>query len=207
MTRRNEATQKSRDTQASDRLEGKASGRAASASATARDREWITFVSDGEERRVDLNAPRARRRKGRTMVHLMDLWVASLLPGDFLDLRFEIVTTGSGGAVRCSHAIEALEFSRGTIDVDSHTLSWDTPGGHLLNGLRALSIVVIPTASSQVVSIKPIASPATVASTKPTVHRISSVADLQRLLPYVPRVYPKVELRLAPAEGETRRAG
>ncbi len=190
MARRNEATRQPAVTEASDARQPR----------EPRQPEWLTFVSDGEEHRVDMRAPLPRQRDGRWMVDLMDLWVASLLPDDFLDLRFEIVTAGPGGTVRCS-PVEPLEFARGRIDLEERQLWWDAPEDNPLNGHRALSIVVLRREPSHTEPLPQIA------STKPEVHRIKSVADLQRLLPHVPRVYPRVEVRSASTDEVARRAG
>ena len=155
----------------------------------------ITFVLDGEERRVDLRAPRSIRRGGRRVVQLIDLWVASLLPGDFLELTFEIVTSGSGG-VRCSAPLEALQFAHGFVDLDGRELWWDDPTATPLQGLRAQAIVVLDGEPRR-----------TVVPPKPPESRVGPVLDLHRLLPRATCGYPAVEWRSVPVEIATRRTG
>jgi hypothetical protein len=149
----------------------------------------VTFVLGGEERRVDLRAPRPVRLDGRSMVPLIDLWVASLLPGDLLELVFEIVTSGPGGAVRCSPPIDPLRFARGFIEIETRELWWDDPDDGNLHGLRARTIVV-----AAKVQRPPPPPPA-----KPAEHRTISFAELRRLLPHAVDAYPPVLLRSAPA--------
>jgi hypothetical protein len=150
--------------------------------------ESLTFVCDGKERRVSLRAPTIIRRDGRRLVALIDLWVASLLPGDLLELSFEIVTSGPGGELDCSAPIDAMLFARGFVDLGTGVLRWNDPGECSLDGRRARSVVVhLP-----VEPILPAAAP-TPAPPEPI-----SVADLQRLLPLAACAYPAVKLCSAP---------
>lgn len=98
----------------------------------------LTFVSDGRRRRVDLRAPRPLRRDGQWMVRLMDLWVASGLPGDFLDLTFEIVTARSARAA----VLEPEVFARAYVLLATRELWRDDAQQQGPTGLRVRSIVV-----------------------------------------------------------------
>jgi hypothetical protein len=147
----------------------------------------IIFVSDGQERHVNLHAPRPVRRKGRSMVSLIDLWVASLLPGSFLDLTFQIVASGAGGAVRANAPVDALLFARGFVAVTQHELWWDDPADAALNGFRLHSVVV----RADVSPLPP--SP----PTRPEQTRAPIVANLARILPVAAFGYPAVQWRSA----------
>ncbi len=152
----------------------------------------ILFLAGGEERPVPVRAPAIVWRDGRRMVQLIDLWVASLLPGDLLDLGFEIVTAGPDGELRCSKPLDATRFARGFLDIATCELWWDDPGDCELSGTRALSVVVGPPT--------PPAAPE-IPAPAPTVRSLS-VSELHRLLPVTARGYPPVEVRNAPLEAE-----
>jgi hypothetical protein len=147
----------------------------------------IVFAYNGEERHVNLHAPRPVRRKGRSMVSLIDLWVATLLPASFLDLAFHVVASGAGGAVRANAPVDALLFARGFVTIAQHELWWDDPADGALNGFRLHSVVVRPTES---------AGPA-VTPPPPIEPRPLTVANLARLLPHVMVGYPAVRWRSA----------
>jgi hypothetical protein len=76
------------------------------------------------------------------MVCLMDLWVASGLPGDFLDLSFEIVTVRSARAV----TLEPERFARGHLSLATRELWRDDSEVQGSTGLCVRSIVVRPRA-------------------------------------------------------------
>jgi len=102
----------------------------------------ITFASEGEVRRVDLRAPIAVRRGSRWLVPLVDLWVASGLPGNLLDLAFEMITTDSvGGAIR-TNTLDPQRFARGFVGLHGGQLWWDDPADAALNGSVARTIFV-----------------------------------------------------------------
>jgi hypothetical protein len=147
----------------------------------------IGFVLEGEERHVDLRAPRPIRMDGRLMVPLIDLWVASLLPGDLLDLSFAIVTSGPEGSARCSPSLEPLLFARGFIDVETRQLRWDDPAECAIHGQRAHTVVV--SARAKATAQAPV---------MPPPDRSISVAELRRLLPHAVDSYPPVVLRTYP---------
>jgi hypothetical protein len=145
---------------------------------------------------VDLRAPRPIRMDGRLMVPLIDLWVASLLPGDLLDLSFAIAASGPDGEISCSPPIDPLRFARGFIDIETRELRWDDPADCAIDGLRAHTILVSARA-------EPIAEP----PPGPTAHRSISVAELQRLLPHAVSPYPVVALRGYPPPQGSGTAG
>lgn len=125
------------------------------------------------------------------MVSLIDLWVASMLPGCLLDLGFQIVATGAAGAVRACAPVDALLFARGFVAVASRELWWDDPADGALNGFRLQSIIVRPADPS------PVPAPASPRPAARIEHRHLSVARLTRLLPHVAEAYPVVEWRSA----------
>jgi hypothetical protein len=143
----------------------------------------VTFVHEGHEHQVDIGAPRAIRRGRRRMVQLMDLWVASLLPGEFLDLRFSLVTSNQAGVVRRSAPLEALHFARGYVSRRERTLFWEEEEDGALNGLRLESIEVAPALASVVRMV-----PAKTLPVRPPPLRL----DLRRLLPHAIH-YPQVQ--------------
>jgi hypothetical protein len=147
----------------------------------------ITFVSNGEERRVDLGAPMPIRRGRDRMVQLIDLWVASLLPGDILDRTFEIVTSSARGAAQRVGTLDALHFARGFIVLGTCELWWRDPADGAFNGRCVESIVVR-------VKAEPLP---LVALPRPRVARAPSASDLRRLLPHTAAGYPFVEWRSA----------
>src|SRR5580700_9753930 len=98
----------------------------------------LTFVCQAQARSVDLGAPRRVRRSGRSMVSLMDLWVATLLPADVLDVTFEIVTD-EVDAVRPSAPLDGLRFARGFIATATRELWWENAADRALHGARAHS--------------------------------------------------------------------
>jgi hypothetical protein len=120
------------------------------------------------------------------MVQLMDLWVASLLPGEFLDLRFSLVTSNQAGVVRRSAPLEALHFARGFVSRRERALFWEEEEDGALNGLRLESIEVAP-ALATVVRMVPAK---TLPVRPPPPHPLR--LDLRRLLPHA-MPYPQVQ--------------
>jgi hypothetical protein len=153
----------------------------------ARSTALISFVSDGKEKQVDLRAPRSVRRGGRWMVQLMDLWVASLIPGDVLDLAFEIVTTGDGDTDQRVVSLDALHFARGFIVPATRELWWDDPADRVVHGRCAQSIAVHKAPPPIAHASPPPAPPASDAS---------SVARIHNLLPHIAG-YPQVAWRFS----------
>lgn len=161
----------------------------------------VTFVHEGHEHQVDIGAPRAIRRGRRRMVQLMDLWVASLLPGEFLDLRFSLVTSNQAGIVRRSAPLEALHFARGYVSRRERALFWEEEEDGALNGLRLESIEVAPALATVVRMVPaktlPLVCPPPplhtshtrlLPPTRPPPRRL----DLRRLLPHA-MPYPQVQ--------------
>lgn len=146
---------------------------------------------------MDLGAPRSIRRGHKRLVRLIDLWVATLLPGDFLDLRFELVLSDAGGRVQRSAPLDALRFARGSVTRPGRALYWeeeaatqpkDSPGG-ALGGLRLDGVRVHAAATPALRLVVP-AAPA------PRDLLPTRSMDLRRLLPNA-LGYPEVEWRSA----------
>lgn len=121
----------------------------------------------------------------------MDLWVASLFPGDVLDLSFDIVTCADGGADPRTASLDALHFARGFIVPATRELWWDDPADRVLHGRRAQSIAVRRTAEPTP-DVRPAPDPAQSSSGSGT----SAVARIHQLLPHTAR-YPRVEWRFS----------
>jgi hypothetical protein len=156
------------------------------------DPEPLAFVLDGDERGVDLRAPGVVRRAGRRMVQLVDLWVASLLPGDLLDLDFELVALGpDGDEIRTR--LDALTFTRGLVALCTRQLWWpEDARAHLPHGLVLRAVVVrrVPRPSPEEAP-RPATTPARPAP---------SATILARVLPIARTPYPPVVLRAAPRD-------
>jgi hypothetical protein len=144
----------------------------------------LTFVCQGEARSVDLGAPRRVRRSGRSMVSLMDLWVATLLPADVLDVTFEIVTD-EGDTARRSAPLDGLRFGRGFIATTTRELWWEDAADRALQGARAQSVLV-HVEPGPLALAEPVPGPSPVAT-----------ANLSRLLPHASMTYPPVQWRRA----------
>jgi hypothetical protein len=145
----------------------------------------IPFVLDGESEPVALTAPAPVRRSGRSMVHLVDLWVASGLPGDVIDLAFEIVPPGS--TVPAAR-VEGLDFARGFLVLATRELWWERRRD-LPSGLCVGSVVV----RAPVMEAAHPAMPATVAPL--TADMPSPLAALARVLPHATASFPAVRWR------------
>jgi hypothetical protein len=102
----------------------------------------ISFVSGGEVRRVDLRTPCAIRRGRRRVVQLLDLWVATMLPGELLDLTFTLVTCRDDRGRHLSARVDALTFAKGFITPATRELWWDDPADRRLQGQGVESVVV-----------------------------------------------------------------
>jgi hypothetical protein len=129
------------------------------------------------------------------MVSLMDLWVATLLPADVLDVTFEIETE-EGDAVQRSAPLDGLRFARGFIATTTRELWWEDAADRALQGAHARSVLVR-------VEAGPLALAEAVASPPPA----APTADLRRLLPHTSRTYPPVEWRRAGEEEGPEPAG
>ncbi len=100
----------------------------------------LAFRCYGEERHADLLAPVAVRRGGRRVVPLVDLWVASGLPGHLLDLVFAIETCDAAGGERTVLEVDAQRFARGYVTLGSRELWWPdaadaVPGGRVVRAV------------------------------------------------------------------------
>jgi len=102
----------------------------------------IAFVLNGKRRRVPLASVAAVRRGGRLVAPLVDLWVASALPGDLFDSRFEIVADDSMGKTVWSAAIDGLLLPRAFVETATIRFWWDGPRAELPHGLVVQSVVV-----------------------------------------------------------------
>jgi hypothetical protein len=110
----------------------------------ARDRtgQRIAFVKDGKRRRVRLASVAAIQRCGRLVVPLVDLWVATLMPGDLLDMEFEIVAEGTtAGGVR-PPAIAGPRLPSAYLELKTRRLWWDGPREGLPHGRVVHSVVI-----------------------------------------------------------------
>lgn len=97
---------------------------------------------DGQRRTVDPGWVVTVRRGGRRVVPLVDLWVASLLPGDLVDMAFAIVAEDATGAAVLSPPLEGACLPRAFIDWSSHRLWWDGPRSGIPHGLAVRSVVM-----------------------------------------------------------------
>ena len=143
----------------------------------------LTFVHDGRTVMVDLGAPMPVWRAGMRMVRLIDLWVATMLPEDVLDVRFTLVTSGSPAQVV---TVDGLSFARGFIALDTRALFWPDGENAPLAGSRATTIVAHGSASAR-------------KERGASAGRVAPVVDLRKLLPILSAPYPTVAWRLAEA--------
>jgi hypothetical protein len=102
----------------------------------------IPFVLDGKRRRVPLASVAAVRRGGRPVAPLVDLWVASALPGDLFENCFEIVAEDATGKTVCSVPIDGPLLTRAFVDVATLRLWWDGPNAGVPHGLVVQSVVI-----------------------------------------------------------------
>ena len=161
----------------------------------------ITFVCGTESRTVALDAPVPVLRGDRLMVSLMDLWVATLLPGDFLDLSFEVVVLSKNGVERHLAPVDALQFARGHLAIDSRSLAWEDGSTDVDGG--AVVKIVVHDASSEIAIPTP---PPVVAA--PRASASSSIARLERMLPrgFSANRYPPVAWRFKKDDPAAARA-
>ena len=159
----------------------------------------ITFVCGTETRVVPLAAPVPVLRGDRLMVSLMDLWVATLLPGDFLDLSFEIVVTSKNGATQHLAPVDALQFARGHLAIDSRALAWED--GSADAEAAAVVTIIVHDAASVIVTPPPV-----VAATRAPAP--SPMAGLERMLPrgFSADRYPSVAWRFKKDDPASARA-
>ncbi len=76
------------------------------------------------------------------MAPLVDLWVASALPGDLFNSRFEIVAEDPTGRGTGSVPIDGLLLPRAFVDVSTLRLWWDGPNVGVPHGLVVQSVVI-----------------------------------------------------------------
>jgi hypothetical protein len=140
----------------------------------------VLFELGPEQRAVALSSPVATFEAGAFRVSLMDLWVATLLPGDVLDLSFELVAEGREGrpARATRTTLDGLRFGRGLVAIDSRELWWRDPRDSPLHGAKLLEVHVVPQAPIAV-RVPP--------SRPPT--------PIERLLPIAAARYPRVVWR------------
>jgi hypothetical protein len=144
----------------------------------------LTFVQDGKPSAVDLDAPMAERRGSRWMVRLMDLWVATLLPGDIFDLSFKIRAFDLADGRRRVARVDGLVFARGFLVTATRELWWENEAEGVLAGSRIYAVEVCTAVDA------PTAAPETAWRPGP-----ASVATIHRLLPLTRVAYPPVEWR------------
>jgi len=148
----------------------------------------LTFELDGEPRTADIGAPMPIERNGTWMVSLMDLWVATMLPGDIFDLSFRMVTGGASETDPAS-VVDGMTFARGFIDIATRQLWWGDGVASALVGTCPRAILVTSHAELARTRYAPTHHPA------PTTPARLSVADLRRLLPIAAARYPAIEWR------------
>ncbi len=162
----------------------------------------LKFMLDGEPRTADIGAPMPVERNGTWMVSLMDLWVATMLPGDIFDLSFRMVTDDASEADPAC-LVDGMTFARGFLDIATRQLWWDDGVASALVGTCPRTILVTTLAQvAQVVQPAHTRSSATRATpaAPPRPARLS-VSDLRRILPLAATRYPAIEWRDATGTG------
>ena len=87
-----------------------------------------------------LTSVAAIHRGGRLVVPLVDLWVATLSPGDLPDLEFEVVAEGlTEDAVR---PIAGANLPRAYLELITRRFWWDGPYNGLPHGRVVRSVIV-----------------------------------------------------------------
>ena len=112
----------------------------------------LTFEVRGRQRAVDLRAPVATFQGGEWRVSLMDLWVATLLQEDVLDLVFELITPPRSGITRA--LTDGLVFARGFVGIDSRELWWKDPMECPLHG-APLAEVLVHATGRRIIALAP----------------------------------------------------
>jgi hypothetical protein len=114
------------------------------------------------------------------MVQLIDLWVATMLPWEVLDLTFDVIAAAPvGDSILCG-PLDGLRFAGGFVDLATRELWWDDPRDDTPHGLRAVAVVANVRAESERQPAPP---------PRPSV----TLASLARLLPHGTAAYPTVE--------------
>ncbi|HTQ47168.1 MAG TPA: hypothetical protein VMI75_30645 [Polyangiaceae bacterium] len=123
--------------------------------AKARDRSGlrIAFVMDGKERRVQLSSVAATQRGGRLVVPLIDLWVATLLPGDLPDMEFEVVAEGVTEDAVSPPMIAGPDLPRAYVELRTLRFWWDGPYNGLPLGRVVRSVIIRQTSLTSWASI------------------------------------------------------
>jgi hypothetical protein len=159
----------------------------------------FAFVVDGKVHPVNINGPRSVWRAGRRMVPLIDLWVATLLPFDVLDLTFQVVARRPETGRTREYSMDALCFARGFLALRTRELWWDDQRVGTPHGWTASSVMARVGAGDT-----PVLGPAPVHGPPPTLADGArgllevTLANLQRLLPHAALGYPAVAVRTLP---------
>jgi len=151
---------------------------------------------------VNLHGPRPVWRAGRRVVPLIDLWVATLLPYDVLDLTFHVVARRPETGRTREYSIDALCFARGFLTLRTRELWWDDQREGTPHGWTASSVVArLGSTSTPVLGAVPVHGPTPpVDDDPPSAPGLLEVtlANLKRLLPHAALGYPAVALRTLP---------
>jgi hypothetical protein len=151
----------------------------------------LMFLQDGEPRTVDIGAPMPVERDGKWVVLLMDLWVATMLPGDIFDLTFRILTSSVASESDPAFVVDGMVFAGGYVVIATRELWWSDPAGIHLAGVCPRAIVVSDRAERA----------HTQSAQTPAARSGPSVLDLRRLLPSASLRYPAIEWRDASRTG------
>ncbi len=155
-----------------------------------RSTDVVSIELEADVSRVDLRTLATLRRGGRSVVPLIDLWVASLLPWDVFDLSFEIVGTGPDGEPFRSAPVGGLLLASAFVTLSSHEVVWDVSDEITPPGVRIESLVASVDEAPRPLVVRSSAMPTGVAT----------LANLSRVLAPTPEDYPPVEWRSAAFE-------
>lgn len=147
----------------------------------------LTFLHEGQETGVELGKVASVRRGGRRVVQLLDLWVASGLPGELLDLSFEILAEDDDGREVSSSSVDAVRLASGYVGIVTRRLWWDGCRDGVPHGMLVRAIVVHAPPPG---ALFPVTAPP-----KPTPARAID-PKYARVLPAIAFGYPPVEWRL-----------
>jgi hypothetical protein len=124
-------------------------------------------------------------------VQLVDLWVATMMPWDVLDLTFDVVARAPDGPALVYGPIDGLHFAQGFVTLSTRELRWDDARQGTPHGLRAVAVIAHVRAEPSArepapAPVMPLAAPVT-------------PPNVLRLLPHA-AAYPAVKWRLASAQ-------